>query len=193
MQQFTYEERGATDRPFPEGLDDGWPAGYRVMVERHEIRAEDPSSAFLALTDGILAWELHRGAGLTMESRAGRAGPGVDVVSGFGVGSARIKAPCRVIWSREPRLDGAGRAVPGQRAGFGYGTLPGHPVKGEEAFYAELGVDNRLFFVCSAYSVPAGPVYRLAAPVTRLTQRYVLSRYGKAARGLAAGVRPGAS
>ena len=187
MDQFTYEERGATDRPFPEGFDGGWPSGYTVMVESHEIPAEDPSAAFIALTEGILGWELHRGAGLTMESDAERAAPGVRVVSGFGVGPARIKAPCRVIWSRVPQLDGAGRAVPGQRGGFGYGTLPGHPVKGEEGFYAELTADNRLVFICSAYSVPATPVFKLASPVTRLTQRYVLSRYVKAARALAAG------
>ncbi|MHA7283055.1 DUF1990 family protein [Arthrobacter sp. TMS2-4] len=185
MEEFTYEERGATDRPFPDPLEGGWPAGYTVMVESHEIPAEDPSAAFIALTEGILAWELHRRAGLTMESDAGRADPGVRVVSGFGIGPARIKAPCRVLWSRAPQLDGAGRAVPGQRGGFGYGTLPGHPVRGEEGFHAELTADNRLLFLCSAYSVPATLLYRLASPVTRLTQRYVLSRYVKAARELA--------
>lgn len=187
MEQFTYEERGATDRPFPEELEGGWPAGYTVMVESHELETHDPSAAFLALTDGILAWELHRRAGLTMRTGAERAEPGVVVVSGFGVGPARIKAPCRVLWSRAARLDGAGRAVPGQRSGFGYGTLPGHPVRGEEGFYAELTADNRLLFRCSAYSVPASLMFRLAAPVTRLTQAYVLSRYVRAARELAAG------
>lgn len=183
--QFTYDERGATDRPFPERFDGGWPSGYTVMVESHELPADDPSAAFVALTEGILAWELHRRAGLTMQPDAERAAPGVRVVSGLGVGPARIKAPCRVIWAREPQLDGAGRATPGQRGGFGYGTLPGHPVTGEEGFYAELTADNRLVFICSAYSVPSSPLFRLAAPVTRLTQRYVLSRYVKAARELA--------
>jgi len=185
MERFTYEERGATDRPYPDSFEGGWPAGYTVMVESHEIATGDPSAAFIALTEGILAWELHRGAGLTMDSDVGRAAPGVRVVSGFGVGPARIKAPCRVLWSRAPQLDGTGGAVPGQRGGFGYGTLPGHPVRGEEGFYAELTVDNRLLFICSAYSVPASLVFRLAAPVTRLTQRYVLARYVKAARALA--------
>ncbi len=187
MEQFTYEEQGATDRPYPASLDGGWPSGYTVMVETHEISAEDPSAAFIALTEGILAWDLHRGAGLTMESDADRAAPGVQVTSGLGVGPARIKAPCRVLWARDPQLDGAGRAVPGQRGGFGYGTLPGHPVRGEEGFYAELTADNRVLFSCSAYSVPASALYRLAAPVTRLGQRYVLTRYAKAAEALAAG------
>lgn len=187
MEQFTYEERGATDRPFPQPFEGGWPPGYTVMTQCHDLRAVDPAAAFIALTEGILAWELHRRAGLTMESDAERAAPGVRVVSGFGVGPARIKAPCRVLWSRGPQLDGAGRAVPGQRGGFGYGTLPGHPVRGEEGFYAELTADDRVLFRCSAYSLPAGQVFRLAAPVTRLTQRYVLSRYVKAAQELVAG------
>jgi uncharacterized protein (UPF0548 family) len=187
MEQFTYTERGATDRPFPQPLDGGWPAGYTVMVERHEIVCSDAPAAFAALTDGILRWELHRRAGLTMESDAEHAAPDVRVVSGFGVGPFRIKAPCRVLWSRSAQLDATGRVVPGQRSGFGYGTLPGHPVRGEEGFYAELSEDHRLFFICSAYSLPASLLYRLAAPITRLTQRFVLAGYVRAARGLAAG------
>lgn len=186
MEQFSYEERGATDRPFPRSFDGGWPAGYTVMVASQEIEADDPAAAYIALTEGILGWELHRRAGLTMESDADRPAPGIRVVSGFGVAAARIKAPCRVLWARNPQLDGAGRAVPGQRGGFGYGTLPGHPVRGEEGFYAELTTDNCVLFRCSAYSVPASLMFRLAAPVTRLTQRYVLARYARAARELAA-------
>ncbi|THJ65810.1 DUF1990 domain-containing protein [Arthrobacter echini] len=187
MEQFTYTEQGATDRPYPETLEGGWPSGFTVMVKTREIPAEDPSAAFIALTEGILAWELHRGAGLTMQSDADRAAPGVKVTSGLGVGPVRLKAPCRVLWARDPQLDGAGRAVPGQRGGFGYGTLRGHPVKGEEGFYAELTADNRVLFSCSAYSVPANALFRLAAPVTRLGQRYILGRYMEAAGTLAAG------
>lgn len=188
MEQFTYAERGATDRPYPEPLEGSWPEGYTVMVESFRIPASDPSAAFLALTEGILGWELHRRAGLTLEADARRAAPGVRAVSGFGLGPFRIKAPCRVLWSRGPRLDDDdGRAVTGQRSGFGYGTLAGHPVRGEEGFYAELTADGDLVFSCTAYSVPANLLYRLGAPVTRLTQRYVLARYARAARGLARG------
>ncbi|MBG6183409.1 uncharacterized protein (UPF0548 family) [Arthrobacter sp. CAN_A214] len=186
MRQFTYPDVGATDRPYPERLDGGWPEGYRRMVESHGIEAADPAAAFLALVDGILSWELHRGAGLTMAPDAPRAAPGGEVVSGFGIGRARIPAPCRVVWAREALLDGGGRAVPGQRAGFGYGTLKGHPVRGEEGFHAELTAGGKLIFTCSAYSVPANLLYAIGSPVTRLTQRYVLSRYGEAARKLAA-------
>ncbi len=156
------------------------------MAESHGIGAADPAAAFLALADGILSWELHRGAGLTMRPDAPRAIPGGEVTSGFGVGWVRLSAPCRVVWAREAVLDGAGRAVPGQRAGFGYGTLKGHPVRGEEGFYAELTAAGQLVFTCSAYSVPANLFYTLGAPVTRLTQKYVLSRYVEAARELAA-------
>jgi uncharacterized protein (UPF0548 family) len=75
--------------------------------------------------------------------------------------------------------------VPGQRAGFGYGTRKGHPVRGEEGFYAEYTADGRLIFRVSAYSVPASALYRLGAPVLRLVQRYVTVRYLRAARELA--------
>ena len=58
-------------------------------------------------------------------------------------------------------------------------------MRGEEGFYAELTPDHRLLFICAAYSLPASLAFRIAAPVTRLTQRYVLSRYVSAARELA--------
>ena len=62
------------------------------------------------------------------------------MVSGFGVGPFRINAPCEVVWVRRP--------VPGdgpQSAGFGYGTLPGHPVRGEEAFEVEIDAQGRVY------------------------------------------------
>ena len=85
------------------------------------------------MAQGILTWELQRRSGLRVRTESDVVVPGARVVSGFGVGPFRINAPCEVVWVRRP--------VPGdgpQSAGFGYGTLPGHPARGEEAFEVEI-------------------------------------------------------
>ena len=69
----------------------------------------------------------------------------------FGVG--RVVAPMRVTRVlREPEV-----------IGFAYGTLPGHPEVGEEAFLVRR-VGRETVFELRALSRPAFP-YSLAAPV----------------------------
>ncbi|WP_159801822.1 DUF1990 family protein [Arthrobacter zhaoguopingii] len=185
MNGLSYAEQGSTDRPFPEPMTGGWPEGYRVAVGAHPLEAGDPAAAFEALAEGILSWRLHRGAGLRVDTVAPRAVPGAEVSTALGVGPFRLPAPSTVLWSREVLREGSGRPVPGQRAGFGYGTRRGHPVRGEEGFYAELTPDGKLVFRVSAYSVPASAIYRFGAPALRLVQRHVTARYVQAARLLA--------
>ncbi|MDN5755952.1 MAG: DUF1990 domain-containing protein, partial [Micrococcaceae bacterium] len=110
------------------------PAGYRTVRRRSRVGAGE--DAFRRLADGILDWQMHRGAGLRVPEDTPRASPGVRVVSGMGIGPIRVPAPCRVLWSLEP--EAADPDTGPRRAGFGYGTLKGHPVAGEEAFTAVL-------------------------------------------------------
>lgn len=182
----TYPDAGFTDRPYPQPLEGGWPEGYRVVLRSERINVPEPAAAFLRLADGVLGWDLHRGSGLRVAASTPRAAAGVVMASGVGLGPLRWQAPCRVLWSAEPVLNG-GLPVPGQRAGFGYGTLRGHPVAGEEGFYAELAADGRLFFRVAAYSRPANWFMALGNPVSRRTQELITRRYVRAARRLAAG------
>ena len=56
-----------------------------------------------------------------------------------------VSAPVRVVYVvDEPR-----------RRGFAYGTLPGHPESGEEAFVVELQEDDEVTFTVTAFSRPA--------------------------------------
>ena len=72
---------------------------------------------------------MHRAAGVRIDRVADRAAPGVDVTIAARRRAAAAAAPCRVVWTvDEP-------AGPGS----GYGTLPGHPARGEEAFVVEPG------------------------------------------------------
>ncbi|MFI2713093.1 DUF1990 family protein [Micromonospora sp. NPDC018662] len=143
--ELTYPEVGAT-------RDGGRPAGYHHL--RHRVRL--PDGAFPAAADAVLGWRLHRAAGVVMRADAPRAAPGVRVTPGLGVGPARIWGPTEVVWAvDEP-----------DRAGFGYGTLPGHPEIGEEAFLVTRGPDGTWFEV-TAFSRPARWYVRAAGPVTR--------------------------
>jgi uncharacterized protein (UPF0548 family) len=46
------------------------------------------------------------------------------LILSLGVAAIRLRAPCRIVYViDEP-----------DRRGFAYGTLPGHPERGEEAF-----------------------------------------------------------
>lgn len=183
---FTYPEQGATLRPYPEAMTDRWPQGYRLALRKEELETADPLAGFQRLADGLLNWDLHRGAGLAVAPGTARAAPGVEMASGLGLWRLRYYAPCRVVWAAEPQLED-GVPVRGQRAGFGYGTLPGHPVRGEEGFYAELDDEGRLYFRVAAYSLPANRALAAGNAIGIGVQRLITQRYFAAAYRLASG------
>jgi uncharacterized protein (UPF0548 family) len=83
-----------------------------------------------------------------------------------------LPVPCRVVWVVDER----------HRAGFGYGTLPGHPEAGEEAFVVTRDPSGAVTFTVSAYSRPGLLLTRLAGPFGRWGQRLMIRRYAAALR-----------
>jgi uncharacterized protein (UPF0548 family) len=78
-----------------------------------------------------------------------------------------VLAPCRVVTVvDEPH-----------RQGFAYGSLPGHPERGEESLVLSLLDDQTVELTLVAFSRPALWWSRAAAPVTRWVQRRVTARY----------------
>jgi uncharacterized protein (UPF0548 family) len=156
----------------------GAPEGFVRVLE--EVRLGSGLEVYRRVAHGILGWELQRRAGLRVRADSPVVVPGARVVSGFGVGPFRLPAPCEVVWVREPAPAG----VP-QSAGFGYGTLPGHPARGEESFEAVIDEHGEVFLRIRAFSKPANWFYATGGVVTRAAQRYVTSRYIEGARQLA--------
>jgi uncharacterized protein (UPF0548 family) len=78
---------------------------------------------------------------------------------------------------------------PGRR-GFAYGTLPGHPERGEEAFIVEHLADDSVWLVIRAFSRPAGPLVWIGAPFARLLQALYTARYERALAGPLPGADP---
>lgn len=161
-----------------------WPKGFDHVDKTLAVGAGQ--EAFDALAEGILSWEIQRRAGLQVKAPP-RAEVGAHVVSGFGVGNLRLPVPCEVVWALEPQLLSGPDGQEMQMAGFGYGTLPGHPALGEEAFIAMKKSDGGVYFRLLAFSKPAGFIYALGAPVTKLTQAGVTRSYQQAARTLTGG------
>ena len=83
------------------------------------------------------------------------------------------RIPARVVYVvDEPR-----------RRGFAYGTLPGHPERGEESFVVERLADDSVWLVIRAFSRPSGPLVWIGYPVARLLQAVYTARYERALAG----------
>ena len=151
---FTYADVGATAGSFP--------VGYHGLSRTRTVDGD-----FDRLSTDLLLWQVQSRAGIAVRASSGRVEPDAVVVQHIGVGRLAVTAPCRVVYVvDEP-----------DRCGFAYGTLPGHPESGEEAFVLRRREDGRVDFTVSAFSRPATWLTRLGGPVGRLAQRGMTERY----------------
>ena len=167
--QLTYAETGAT-RHLP------LPPGYGHV--HRDVSIGHAYDAFIRAADGLLTWEMHRRSGLAVTASAARAVTGAVVI----LHVAGLTIPCRVVYTADTAVT----------RGFAYGTLPGHPECGEEAFLISLAADGDVRARIRAFSRPASLLARAGGPLTRLVQQHVTNRYVRALRHVAgAGVDTG--
>jgi uncharacterized protein (UPF0548 family) len=176
MQAFTYAEVGAT-----ESGDGACPDGFRALRVRTRVGYGEEARRIAG--NAVLGWGMHRAVGMSVDAEAERAAPGVGVVVGIGAGRWRVKGPCRVVWA----VDEA------RRAGFAYGTLPGHPECGEEAFVVEVDGSGSVWLEVRAFSRPVAWYARAGGPVTRALQHAYARRCGRVVRRAVAQGAVGAS
>lgn len=154
--RLTYRPIGATRGDLP----DGFALLRRCRTVGHG--RED----FEAAAEAVMQWKAQRVFGVRVEAPE-RVTEGAELRVRLGRGPLAITAPARVVYVvDEPR-----------RRGFAYGTLPGHPVSGEESFVVELRPDDAVDFTVSAYSRPARWFTRVAGPAGRSFQRLMAGRY----------------
>ncbi len=158
----TYAEVGATGRsPLPQG--------YHHVTRRRVVG--HGGEAFAAAAAAVMRWQMHRGAGLRVAATTDEAAVGTVVVLGVGFGPLRLLTPCRVVEvTDEP-----------DRAGFAYGTLPGHQERGEERFEV-VRRDDEVALEITAFSRHAAWYARLGSPVATRVQAVVTERYVRAVR-----------
>jgi uncharacterized protein (UPF0548 family) len=152
---FTYAEVGATAGAPP--------AGYRHLTRSRTYDALDLAAA----AERLLTWQVQERAGLRVAASSARVEPGAVVMMRLGVGRVGLRIPCRVVRViDEP-----------DRAGFAYGSLPGHPESGEELFLLHRDDPGRVTFTISAFSRPATRLARAGGPLTRRGQDVMTGRY----------------
>ncbi|WP_222928320.1 DUF1990 family protein [Cellulomonas telluris] len=166
----TYEPVGVTRARARDG--DTWRrAGvderYRVMVARHRVARRAREEDRAALAEDVVTWRLHRAAGVRIEAD-GPAVEGAHVVSLLGAGPLVLRGPCRVLWA--------------DHEGFGYGSLRGHPVAGEESFRVTRDDTGDVWLEVEAYSRPAIALTRVAGPLVPVAQRLYVANLARAAR-----------
>ncbi|MEU9557804.1 DUF1990 domain-containing protein [Streptomyces fumanus] len=164
---FTYDAVGVTREQ-----SGTCPPGFHPLHVRTRLGEGEP--VFRRAAEAVLTWEMHRSLGVGLDAGADRAAPGVDVTVTL---AGLIKAPCRVVWAvEEPR-----------RAGWAYGTLPGHPECGEESFVVDRTGDGTVWLTVTAFSRPAKWYARAGGAATRGLQHAYARRCGTVLRRLAAG------
>ncbi|WP_045693185.1 DUF1990 family protein [Streptomyces rubellomurinus] len=117
----------------------------------------------------VLGWGSQLGTGFAVYPHA-PAEPGATVLlrlSPPGSRWPRVVIPCRVVWTVDES----------DRIGFGYGTLPGHPECGEEAFLVSMDDAGEVWFEVTAFSRLAAWYARLGRPVALLCQYLAIERY----------------
>ena len=159
----TYSEVGASAGALP--------AGYH-HVRRSEIIGNGLQS-FADATDALMTWQMHSRSGLQVIPSAPRAVRDVDVLMRLGIAGRGFIIPCRVVYEVAEK----------RRIGFAYGTLPGHPERGEESFVIELLDDGDVRMQVVAFSQSARWFTRLAGPIARYAQARMTDRYIRALRG----------
>ena len=163
--ELTYVEHGATRGPLP--------AGYHHV--RHELVLGHGRAVFDRAADALAEWRMHAAAGMSVTPSAPVAAPGAVVALRLGPGVLSLLIPCRVVYTVDE---------PAER-GFAYGTLPGHPETGEEAFLVRLRPDGEVRVVITAFSRPATLLTRAGGPLARAFQSYFTGRYARSLRRLA--------
>ena len=163
--ELTYAEVGATRyEPLP--------TGYRHL--RYRTRLGEGAAVMAAAARALLDWQMYEAMGMRVQASQPRAAAGVTVLTRPGLGPLRLTAPCRVVWAQDTP----------DHAGFGYGTMPGHPVRGEEAFVVTLDPNGQVWLDIRAFSRPARWYVRLCGPAVHLLQRAYAYRCGAVLRRL---------
>jgi uncharacterized protein (UPF0548 family) len=168
----SYDVVGAT-RP----AEPAWterPAGY--LRHSRTLCLGRGSESWAAAAPAVLDWQVKIRSGFRVEPVAGdgrqvRAGADYRLVAR--IGPVTVHEPVRVVAVVDEPA----------RCGFAYGTRPGHPVSGEEAFVVHRSPDDRVWLTLRSLTRPARGPWRFAFPALLVAQTLYRRRYLRALRG----------
>lgn len=144
------------------------PPGYqRLRAARVVGHGRDHFEAAVAALDD---WQVQRRSGAAVRADGGSLTVGTVAVVRLALpflGFVGVDAPVRIVDVVDED----------DRRGFAYGTLPGHPEEGEEAFVLSIADDGVVRFTVDAFSRPASRLARLGGPLTSTAQAIMTRRY----------------
>ena len=155
--ELTYDHVGSTSGVLPDGYH---------HLKRQEVVGRG-AAQFNDAARAVLGWQVQMRSSIRVSSSSPTVAPGTVAMLGIAAGPLTLHAPCRVVYVVDQP----------NRQGFAYGTLPGHPESGEEAFVVELAEDDSVSLHITAFARPATSLARLAGPIGRLAQSRVTGRY----------------
>ena len=158
---------------------------WSVLRVTRQIGFGEPD--FERAIERVMTWRMHDDAGVRVRKiKPERGTTGTpshlqvgDVVElRLGPWFVGVLAPCVVVDVLDESIT---HAVGGRRTvrevGFAYGTLKGHPERGEEAFVVRLLSDGSVVGSIAAFSQPARWFTQLMPPVSRAVQHEIARRY----------------
>jgi uncharacterized protein (UPF0548 family) len=154
----TYAEVGAT-------RNDTMPAGYRH--DRYDAVLGHGGEVYDRSIRALRSWQAQRGAGIEVVPSGAWVEERETVLLLIRAGCLHAVAPCRVVYVvDEP-----------SHFSFAYGTLPGHPERGEVAFEIRRDATENVTFRVVSFSRAVDPLARLGTPLTRRLQQRVTRGY----------------
>nr|WP_309234584.1 DUF1990 domain-containing protein [Nocardia sp. XZ_19_385] len=131
-------------------------------------------SDWVSAAEAVLRWGIKRRSGFRVTPCDGadeRVSAGARYRITAGWGPFAVQEPVRVVAVVDTD----------SRCGFAYGTQPGHPVSGEEAFIVHRNVDGTVFFTLRSLTRPASSgFWRQVFPLLLVAQRFFRRRYLRA-------------
>jgi uncharacterized protein (UPF0548 family) len=156
--KLSYREVGAT-------RSGALPTGYRL--DRYERRLGVQEGLFENAVDALRSWQGHIGAGVRIVPDGAKVETDSTVLFVLRTMGLWAIAPCRVVY-----VD-----AEASRFRFAYGTLPGHPERGEVAMTISHEDTGSVVARIESFSRTVDLLARAAAPLTRAVQKRVTNRY----------------
>ena len=158
FEQFSYSEVGASKALEPP------PASLAAIynVDHHEFDIGHGREAYERARDSLMAWRHFEIPWLELHGAAAPVRNGQVVATLVSVAGLWFFNPCKVVYAAQSQ----------DFAEFAYGTLPGHPERGEERFRVRFdSATQTVKYEIDAFSRPAILFTRLGAPFARRLQR----------------------
>ncbi|MGH3725080.1 MAG: DUF1990 family protein [Mycobacterium sp.] len=165
-ESLTYEPAGAT---CPSAST--WPVtppGLRRFEQTVAIGQGD--DAWREAATAVQNWGVKRRSGFRVAPQLA-VSDGAEFLISFGWALLAVHEPVRIVAVADTE----------DRRGFAYGTLPGHPVSGEEAFIVHRNAYGTVFLTLRSLTRPApSGFWRPIFPVLLVAQRVFRRRYLRA-------------